>query len=131
MDKEDALRIAIFEYLLPLQKRIRYDAISKGLTRAHIFRDWDPNRHPAGIFEDILRFSDRLLAMHGFPTSYVYPWSMHHENGMIDKRLTVAALVDSPGPFVWNPACSRKADPPCGIRTFRAGPYMASGVFAI
>ena len=130
MDHEFALRLVIFEYLLPAQRTRRQRSISASLGSVGITRTWDPHRHPAGVFEDLLRFSDELLSTHGFSTSYYYPKTLQYEDSQYDTRLAVSALIDSPcSYFAWNPNCRRKADPRGGgFRTFCPGPYMALGV---
>jgi hypothetical protein len=127
MDSADALRIVIFEYLLPDQRRARVKVIREAFASERVDMNWTPSRHPAGIFEDLLRISEQLLHSQGLATAYTYPWTMHHENGQIDDRRNISALVDSEGPFVWNPTFPRRADPLSGIRVFRAGDYMCSG----
>ena len=128
MDREYAIRIVIFEYLLPMQRKIRHDAICDALDESQLNVSWSRYEH-LGIFEELLYFSDRLLARHGFPTSYIWPVTMQHENGELDDRKNVSALIDSTGPLTWRPDCVRKADPKDGLRTFRAGVHMSIGVF--
>ena len=38
---------------------------------------------------------------------------------------------DAPAPFVWNPRCTRPADPNSGFRTFNPGSFMASGILTV
>ena len=118
MDREDAIRIVIFEYLLPAQKLHRALILKRCLNNADIDLHWNPSRHWAGIFEEMHWLSERLLETHGFPTSYIYPWTMRHKKGCLNRSLNVRALIDSDGPFVWNPECKRPADPRTGIRVF-------------
>ena len=128
MDFEFAIRLVVFEYLLPMQRDLRTRALLSSLRRADLHGNWNDMSHPAGLFEDMLRLSDELLGLHGHPTSYIYPTTMMHDDGRYDARRNVAALIDSPGPFVWDPDCPRRADPKAGVRRFKPGPYMAAGV---
>ena len=128
MDHADALRIVIFEYLLPMQRRNRVRCIESCLSRERIDMQWVPESTAGGCFEHILLLSDRLLGIHGFATSYVMPFSMMHHNPQYDSSRLVQALVDSPGPYRW--CCderTRLSDPEWGIRTFRVGRYMPAG----
>lgn len=121
-----ALRLTIFEYLLPLQRKRRVALFLDSCKEEDLDVSMCINK-PAEIFEYLLVLSDRLLSKHGFATSYIYPYTLRHENPVIDCRQTVSALVDAEGPFVWNPTCKRRADPIRGIRVFKAGAYMSSG----
>lgn len=128
MDRADALRLVVFEYLLPMQRRRRVARL------AHCFACVDAgqiasNQTVGGVFEELLRLSDRLLE--GFGTSYWYPLTMQHEDGRYDRRRLVAALVDSPGPYAWSRHPHRRADPWSGFRTFREGSGMPAGVFTV
>lgn len=127
MDKSDALRLAVFEYLLPAQRTRRVEQLARAFSNEQVDLNWTPERHPAGVFEELHRISEQLLISQGFPSSYTYPKTMHHENGELSRRLQVNALIDSDGPFVWDPNCRRRADPPNGIRVFRPGAYMSAG----
>ena len=129
MDRYDALRLVIWEYLLPAQRRARAAQLTRTLVACRDARICAPERHPAGVFEVLHFMSDRLLHSHGFATSYTYPVTMQHNHLEIHRRRIVYALVDSDGPFVWNPNCARKADPFGGIRVHRAGAYMSAGRF--
>ena len=129
MDRYDALRLVIWEYLLPAQRRARAAQLTRTLVACRDALICAPERHPAGVFEVLHFMSDRLLHSHGFATSYTYPVTMQHNHLEIHRRRIVYALVDSDGPFVWNPNCARKADPFGGIRVHRAGAYMSAGRF--
>ena len=126
MDREDACRLVIFEYLLPGQKLQRARVI-QGCFENEFDRLFRPSRHLSGLFEEIHWLSERLLASQGFSTSYIYPMTMRHENEELNRRLNVRALIDSDGPFVWNLTCQRKADPPSGIRVFRGNGGLSAG----
>ena len=128
MDHADALRIVVFEYLLPMQRRTRTRCLESCLTRECIDLHWSPESTVAGCLERLLRLSDRLLGIHGFSTSYVMPLSMRHDNPLYDSRRLVNALIDSPGPYRWccNPSV-RTGDPEWGFRAFRSGPRMPVG----
>ena len=128
MDREFAVRLVVFEYLLPMQRDLRVRAISSSLRDADITRGWAPERNAAGLLEHLLILSDRLLGRNGFPTSYFYPVRMMYDDSRYDDRQTVKALIDAPVPFVWNPQCPRPADPKFGFRTFDSGPSMSSGI---
>ena len=127
MDRADALRLVVFEYLLPMQRRRRVARLSHCFACADVGRD--AHQNAGGLFEDLLRLSDRLLE--GFGTSYWYPLSMQHEDDRYDRRRLVAALIDSPGPYAWSLHPHRRADPWSGLRTFREGDNMAAGVFTV
>lgn len=129
MDREDAIRLVVFEYLLPLQRERRVRAMRRAFALERIGADWVPERGFGGIFEELHRISEHLLRAQGFATSYTYPLTMHHDNAEITRRPTVNALVDSAGPFVWNVHCQRPADPVGGIRVFRPAPHMSAGRF--
>lgn len=131
MDREDAVRLVVFGYLLPMQKRLRAERIRWVFADEGIDSSWSPNHHPAGVFEELLRISDQLLRSQWFATSYIYPFTMRHENEEIHRRRTVNALIDSNGPFVWNEHCPRRADPVSGIRMFRPGNFMSAGRFIV
>ena len=120
-------RLVVFEYLLPLQRKNRVRLFLECCS--HICADIgaDMCKTPAGVFEELHILSDRLLSKHGFATSYIYPYTLRHENEQINRRRNVYALLDCEGPFVWNADCTRKADPPSGIRVHRAGDFMSSG----
>ena len=111
MDRNDALRIVIWEYLIPEQRKRRMAQLSRQFAAAGIDETWAPDWHLEDIFEELLLLSDRLLHSQGFSTSYVYPISMRHQDSRINNRRIVCALVDSEGPFVWNATCTRPADP--------------------
>ena len=127
MDRADAIRLVVFEYLLPANRRQRARVLQKCLNDERIDCDWHPSRHFAGVFEEMHLLSERLLGTHGFATSYVYPYTLRHAREEINLSKTVKALVDSDGPFVWNAMCKRRADPPSGIRVFRAKNRMCWG----
>lgn len=129
MDRADALRLVVFEYLLPLQRGRRVRAMRRAFALARVGADWAPERHLGGIFEVLHYISEHLLQAQGFATSYMYPLTMQHENGEVTRRPTVNALVDSAGPYVWNVHCPRPADPVSGFRVFRPGRYMSAGRF--
>ena len=139
MDREFAIRLVVFEYLLPMQRAIRCRAFlecarAAKVNRSHIttVRGHAYPRHQMRVwntFEDLLTLSDRLLSLHGFATSYVYPISMQDEDPEMSK--TVSALIDSPGFFRWSERCPRIADPNHGFRTFRSGHGMPAGVITI
>ena len=118
MDRADALRLVVFEYLLPANRDRRIRLLRTCLADERMDRKWHPSAHLAGIMEEIHFLSDGLLRTQGFPTSYVYPTTMRHANHDVNQRLAVRALVDSDGPLVWNAHCQRRADPPIGIRIF-------------
>ena len=131
MDREFALRLVVFEYLLPMQKRLRGERIKRAFAEEGIDATWRPSHQVAGVFEELLRISDKLLCSQWFATSYIYPFTMRHENEEIHRRQTVNALIDSNGPFVWNEHCARRADPCSGIRAFRHGNFMSAGRFIV
>ena len=131
MDRNDAIRIVIFEYLLPMQRDTRVKIIQKSFKKENVTVDWVPEIHPAGIFEEIHRLSEQLLYSQFFATSYIYPLTMQHEDSQLDERKNVCALVDNEGPFVWDTSCPRKSDPIGGIRVFKASNYMSSGRFFV
>ena len=131
MDKNDALRIVIFEYLLPMQRNNRVKIIRTSFDKEDVTKDWTFEQHSAGIFEQIHRLSERLLYSQWFPTSYFFPICMDHENIQVNDRRNVCALVDSSGPFVWDVLCSRRADPIGGFRVFEPGIGMSSGRFFV
>ena len=124
MDRELAMRLVVFEYLLPMQRDLRMNAISSSLRDANMTHGWEPESNAAGLLDHLLILSDRLLGIHGFPTSYFYPLRMMYDDSRYDDRQTVKALIDAPVPFVWNPQCTRPADPKCGFRTFNSGPSI-------
>ena len=128
MDREFAVRLVVFEYLLPMQRDLRVNAISSSLRDANITHEWAPVRNAADLLEHLLILSDSLLGLNGFPTSYIYPVRMMYDDSRYDDRQTGRALIDAPPPFVWNPQCPRPADPKSGFRTFNSGPYMSSGI---
>ena len=126
MDREDALRLVVFEYLLPMQRKQRARILRRCLEQERI--DWRrPSRYVAGVFEEMHWLSERLLETHGFPTSYIYPWTMRHDNEELNRSMTVKSLIDSEGPLVWNPRCPRRADPKGGIRVFRGSGQISAG----
>ena len=127
MDRADAIRLVIFEYLLPSQREQRARVIQRCLAAEEINLNWDASRHVAGVFEEIHLLSDRLLETHGFATSYIYPYTMRHEAEPLNQRKNVSALIDSDGLFVWNQKSNRRADPRSGIRVFQASGRMCSG----
>lgn len=131
MDREDAVRLVVFEYLLPMQRRLRAERIRRAFADERIDGSWRPSDQPAGVFEELLRISDQLLRSQWFATSYIYPFTMRHENEELHQRRCVNALIDSNGPFVWNEHCPRRADPVGGIRTFRPGNFMSAGRFTV
>ena len=127
MDRADAIRLVVFEYLLPENRKQRGRVLQKCLADERIDRQWHPSRHFAGVFEEMHLLSERLLGTQGFATSYAYPTTVRHSNEEINKSQVVKALVDGDGPFVWNVKCERRADPPSGIRVFRASRLMCAG----
>ena len=130
MDHEFAMRLVVFEYLLPMQRHLRAKAVYSSVRNANLnealSRQEPEQIH--GLFEHLLTLSDRLLGMHGFPTSYFYPVRMMYDDNRYNDRKNVKALIDAPVPFVWNPQCTRPSDPNSGFRTFNSGPFMASGI---
>jgi hypothetical protein len=127
MDRADAIRLVVFEYLLPANRKQRARVLQACLADERIDRDWHPSRHFAGIFEEMHLLSERLLGTHGFATSYVYPYTLRHAREEVNTSETVRALLDCDGPFVWNARCKRRADPASGIRVFQAKHQMCSG----
>lgn len=129
MDKNFALRLVIFEYLLPLQRRRRVEQLERAFSLEDVNIHWTPSYHLAGVVEELHRISEQMLHSQGFATSYTYPITFKHEN--CELRRNVSALVDSEGPFVWNKHCARRADPLGGFRVHHWGWYMSSGRFKL
>ena len=121
MDKEFAIRLVVFEYLLPMQRNIRSETIHFCMKSEGLTVERPIYLHISGIMEDLVRLSDRLMEGHGFPTSYVYPLTYKHTFPFLADRPLVNALVDSNGPFYWDRHCLRKADPKRGFRTHLSG----------
>lgn len=131
MDHAFALRLVVFEYLLPQQRKRRAQVVTNcilsEMPECHlIFNVGD-------MFDRLLRISDALLSRHGFPTSYVLPCTMHHANYRIHEQTTVNALVDSPGPYDWslNGKRTRIADPCYGLRCFENGVDMPRALLSM
>ena len=123
MDREDALRLVVFEYLLPMQRRARLECLRGCMERECMAKD-GPDPSIGGLMNRLLMLSDTLLQTQGFATSFVMPLSMKDVD-----RVNVSALVDSPGPYRWflNPQRTRRADPTWGLRTFKSGDFMPAG----
>lgn len=129
MDREDAVRIVVFEYLLPMQRRARLRCIRDCMQRERM-SDFAAGPEPTlgGLLERLLLLSDCLLKTQGFPTSFVMPLSMMHSNPECDARRNVSVLIDSPGPYRWfDTSRTRCSDPDWGLRTFRSGTHMPAG----
>lgn len=139
MDHTDALRLVVFEYLLPERRLARRAAEITAMCAMLHDANIIASRVVTNSFYDslgarfdiLLEFSDRLLSRHGHCTSYAFPHTMRHEDERINQSPMVNALVDSDGPYrwtyPWGRAYERRADPPCGLRTFAHGENMHAG----
>jgi hypothetical protein len=93
MDRQYAIRLVIFEYLLPEQRRIRVSVLKKcmctGITK---------KEHNQRLFMlRLLLLSDRLLESQGFSTTFYLPITTKHTN----MTPVVDALIDGNGPYHW------------------------------
>ena len=119
------VRLVVFEYLLPMQRRNRH--LRSCLQKENLTCESSACSQVSFLMEDLLRLSDRLLEGHGFPTSYIYPVTYGPTiPPHLRDRYLVYVLVDCDGPFCWDPDCPRKADPMYG---FRAGDVHADRMF--
>ena len=91
MDSADALRLVVFEYLLPDQRIRQRRRNARFLADAFLILMDEPAVEPniPGLFEILLLYSDRLLHVHGFATSFVQPRPLRSR-----RSLCVRALVD-------------------------------------
>ena len=106
MDHGFALRLVIFEYLLPSQKRARRLCLQKALQSVQVYRE----THVGGVMEHLLHLSDALLNCRGYPTSFV----LHVEAIEKYHRRTGDAIVI---PKLMSH--ERISDPRGGYRIFR------------
>jgi hypothetical protein len=75
MNREFAVRLVIFEYLLPMQRHGRLQTFNTAIKQS---RDQHVGRYTQessihGMMEILLLLSDRLLETRGYPTSFLYP----------------------------------------------------------
>ena len=63
MDHADALRIVVFEYLLPMQRRNRVRCLESCFSREQIDIHWSTESTVSGCLERMLILSDRLLTI--------------------------------------------------------------------
>mgnify|MGYP001271887938 CR=1 FL=1 len=115
MDRQDALRLVIFEYLLPTQRKARCDFLQSVLLahRGGRFLPAEPNL--AGLMKHLLLLSDALLNTRGYPTSFVYRYNriQHH---YCDRQLVKALVIPT---IDMHHTFERMADPPGGYKIFR------------
>lgn len=109
MDHADALRLVVFEYLLPEMRRQRARVFLASVAKAQI-GPWFTEHSVGGLMHRLLLLSDRLLALHGHATSFTLPLTTKYTS----MSPTVDALVDGDGPWRWTGG----ADPFYGVCVF-------------
>jgi hypothetical protein len=120
MDRNDALRIVIFEYLLPDQIKSRRNALHKVVILNSHLSTGEP--YLSGLMEHIWLLSDALLNARGYPTSFVSPIRRIQ---YFERRLVEALVI----PAIDLHVHKRPADPPGGYRIFHTRnqnyPYLS------
>jgi len=118
MDRNDALRIVIFEYLIPNQKKSRcnilHDIVQKNFTSIPKTQE----QNLSGLMEHLLIISDAFMSSRGYPTSFILPYNRNNMYSMYGFResLMVRALIIPPVDRIR--VFERMADPPAGYRIF-------------
>ena len=132
--REFALRLVVFEYLLPSMRRSRLAALKEALLTARRVAAGGGEDTRVVRFENLIFLSDRLLAQHGGASSFFYPISRMPEDPRVYGRDNVTALVDARR-FPWGRVkrdrrapCTRLADPADeGFRCHASGASMPLG----
>jgi len=114
MNHEFALRLVIFEYLLPEQRRKRCNCLCNTLnnTSHSLFGSGIPpyEKNKEGFFEYLMLFSDQLLGIRGYPSSFITKRRMIS----INRNLDALFILDAN----YYQEMYRVADPPVGYRIF-------------
>ena len=109
-DYEMAVRLVVFEYLIPRQRESRIRALCSVIGAVDVSKE----SHVMGAMEHLLHLGDALLASRGYPTSFIHPFSRVRVRRC--PRYNVHALLLAEcDDFEFN---DRRADPRAGIRIF-------------
>lgn len=115
MDRTDALKLVIFEYLLANQKKARCDFLHRVLMSNRELVPVFPEPSLMGLMEHITLLSDALLNSRGYPTSFVYRYNriQHHD---CDRQLVKALVIPT---IDMHFTFERMSDPPAGYKIFQ------------
>lgn len=115
MDRNDAIRIVIFEYLLPAQRKATADALYAIIQDNRWVVPSEKEHTFAGLMEHIKLFADGLLSSRGHATSFVYRYNRlhHHDCTSLTVRAIIVPSIDMHQTF------ERNANPPGGWYMFK------------
>lgn len=109
-DSEFALRLVLFEYLIPMQRRSRAKALCSSVSTVEVGMESDV----MGAMEHLLHLSDALLASRGYPTSFVSPFSRVKARKYCRYNVNALTLAETDEVDIKG----RRADPRGGYRIF-------------
>lgn len=118
MDREFAIRLVLFEYLLPLQNASRRSSFCVSLLRSGITTSYE-NVGLDSLMHILQHIADRLMITQGYPTSYTCPQSYRRCYIYPTPSRTVDAMTLASANFNDAFVFPRNADPPTGIPIFK------------
>ena len=121
MDRAFALRLVVFEYLLPMQKKACAAATCRAILSCESVEYVHAlESHVSGMMERVQLLADRLLSARGLATSYVFPFRVKRAYNRVPERRAVDALLLAEEPTVLDEPFgdARVSDPFCGYYVF-------------
>ena len=120
MDREYAMRMVVFEYLLPMQRAARMHLVHRSLLETEIMLSLLQHMTTDNIVrQSMLLLSDRLLSTHGYATSFRIPRHQRiqyrYTSQPVRQRRTVDAIVHCDDYGVSHQPYVRAADPAWGV----------------
>ena len=109
-DSEYAIRLVVFEYLIPMQRGARLRSLCSAIGKVDVYEE----SQIMGVMEHLLHLADALLASRGYPTSFVHPFPNIRLCRCPSYNVHALLLADRDETDIKD----RRADPPSGIRIF-------------
>ena len=109
-DFEFAVRLVVFQYLIPMQRQSRARVLCCATNAVVVAHE----SHIMGTMEHLLHVSDALLVSRGYSTSFLHPFSRLHIRKFGRYNVDVLMLAECDEVTIKG----RRADPRSGYRIF-------------
>ena len=113
-DPEFVIRLVIFEYLIPMQRKARVNALCSVIGTVNVYKE----NNIMGMMEQLLLLGNALLSSRGYPTSFVHPLSPMRIRHCHRYNVHALLLADIEEVYIQG----RRADPRAGFCIFSRRP---------